>query len=861
MTKADGSVIIDTRIDTGGVEIGFQKLAADAKMLGKGLLSVGKTATVAGAAITAALGAAVVSLSKKAVTAYADYEQLVGGVETLFKDSSDKVIQYAENAFYTSGVSANKYMEIVTGFSASLLSSLGNDTDKAADVANMALVDMSDNANKMGTALESIQNAYQGFAKQNYTMLDNLKLGYGGTKTEMERLLADAQKLTGQKYDISNLSDVYSAIHAIQTQLGITGTTAKEAEDTITGSANMTKAAWENVLAAISGGGDIDKAINNLVYSVSKYFDNIVPVVQRSIAGIGQLIEKIAPQLVQTVATALIQAIPSLLNAIYQMIMGLAKGIYQGIVALFSGGTAEGISAALNDVTQAADGAASATDGLAEATEEAGKTAKKSLASFDELNILADNSSGSSSTADTSGVSGGDISIPGIAIDQKETEAATTGVITAILDGLRTKLQEYANLFQPTIDAWSTAFEGFPESVSPAIETIETSFTNLKSETLAPFGEYVSTEFVPDISNTFSETFAPIFSDVATSAVTNFATDFENGCLVIDEALGWVETAMEDVKTVFTDMCNTIKEKWDEYGKPILDGISDFKEGVWETFWAIYDEIIKPVLGKCAEEFDKLWEDHLKPMWDNLTEFAMSLWENILTLWNEVLHPVIMWIISYFGPRISKVISGIVTVTMWLVGKISDAISTVVKILDGVITFVTGVFTLDFERAWNGIKKIFGGIWGGMVTSAKSAINVVIWAINKMISGIYTGIASVVNGIGSVVETVGKVLGHDWGFSVPTTAPKIPYLAKGAVLPANKPFLAMVGDQKHGTNIEAPLDTIKQAVAEVLAELNTGGDINISFTGDLAQLARVLKPAIDRENNRKGVNLAKVVTG
>ena len=202
----------------------------DAEKGGSGwskLGSVVKGAAVAIGAAAVAAGAAAIKLGKDVVTAYADYEQLVGGVDTLFGESSAKVQEYAANAYKTAGLSANDYMETVTSFSASLLQSLGGDTSKAADAADIALTDMSDNANKMGTSLDSIQNAYQGFAKQNYTMLDNLKLGYGGTKTEMERLLADAEKLSGQKYDISSLNDVYSAIHVVQTEMGITGTTAK----------------------------------------------------------------------------------------------------------------------------------------------------------------------------------------------------------------------------------------------------------------------------------------------------------------------------------------------------------------------------------------------------------------------------------------------------------------------------------------------------------------------------------------------------------------------------------------------------------------------------------------------------------
>lgn len=207
-------------------------------------------------------------------------QQSLGGIETLFKSSADTVKNYANEAYRTTGLSANKYMENVTGFSASLLQSLGGDTGKAAEVANMAMVDMSDNANKMGTSMESIQFAYQGFAKQNYTMLDNLKLGYGGTKQEMQRLLADAEKLTGVKYDINNLSDVYSAIHAIQGKLDITGTTAKEAATTFTGSFESMKAAAQNVLGKLALGEDIKPALEALYQTTSTFLlDNFFPMI------------------------------------------------------------------------------------------------------------------------------------------------------------------------------------------------------------------------------------------------------------------------------------------------------------------------------------------------------------------------------------------------------------------------------------------------------------------------------------------------------------------------------------------------------------------------------------------------------
>lgn len=279
------------------------------------------------AAAVAAGATAAAAITKSAVESYADYEQLVGGVETLFKDSAGIVQEYAANAFQTAGLSANDYMETVTGFSASLLQSVGGDTEEAARIADMAITDMADNANKMGTSMESIQNAYQGFAKQNYTMLDNLKLGYGGTKQEMERLLEDAEKLSGIHYDISNLNDVYSAIHVIQEELDITGTTAKEASTTIQGSAAAMKAAWQNMLVGIADeNADFDTLIGNLVNSVSTFAANILPRIEIALKGVGRLISGLAP--------VIVEALPNLLNTILPEFINAVMSIVDSIIAV-----------------------------------------------------------------------------------------------------------------------------------------------------------------------------------------------------------------------------------------------------------------------------------------------------------------------------------------------------------------------------------------------------------------------------------------------------------------------------------------------------------------------------------------------
>lgn len=328
---SDGSVIIDTNLDNSGVEKGTSKLKNTLSKIGSVAGTAMKgVATAVGVATTAVGG-----LVTASVNAYAEYEQLVGGVDTLFKGSSQKLQQYADEAYKTAGLSANEYMNTVTSFSASLLQSLGGDTSKAADYANQALIDMSDNANKMGTSMESIQWAYQGFAKQNYTMLDNLKLGYGGTKEEMERLLADAQKLTGVKYDISSFADVTQAIHAIQTELGITGTTAKEASTTIQGSLNSVKGAWQNLLVGITNpDADFDVLIQNLVDTVTTAGENLLPAVEQALMGVSQLIDSLLPIIAQKIPEIILQILPNLVNAGINIVSSLVTGIQQNLPAL-----------------------------------------------------------------------------------------------------------------------------------------------------------------------------------------------------------------------------------------------------------------------------------------------------------------------------------------------------------------------------------------------------------------------------------------------------------------------------------------------------------------------------------------------
>lgn len=280
-------------------------------------------------------GAALIDLGKQSIQGFAEQEQLIGGVDTLFKESSAQVQRYANEAYKTAGLSANQYMETVTSFSASLLQSLGGDTKAAAEKADQAITDMSDNANKMGTDMQSIQNAYQGFAKANYTMLDNLKLGYGGTKEEMQRLLTDAEKLSGVKYDLSSYADIVDAIHVVQTEMGITGTTAAEAATTIEGSASAMKSAWSNLITGMSNENlDLGKLVQNVIDSVKSFADNLIPRLQimlpRFVQGLTQLISNMIPY----VAPALELLLPPLIEGLGGLVSGIVQALPAAVEAI-----------------------------------------------------------------------------------------------------------------------------------------------------------------------------------------------------------------------------------------------------------------------------------------------------------------------------------------------------------------------------------------------------------------------------------------------------------------------------------------------------------------------------------------------
>lgn len=517
----------------------------------------------------------------------------------------------------------------------------------------------------------------------------------------------------------------------------------------------------------------------------------------------------------QTLTTVLTPAI-ELLNSLVAVLINVAQKIQTVVASLFGKAVTQ-----TNAVAESATAGAAAQEDLADGVTKAGKAAKKSLAGFDQLNILQSPGSGKDSAGSGAGAGAG--SIPdisgGTVTVSSEVQDDITPKIQTLIEKIKGFGEEIKTAFMPSISAWSEAFSGLGPSIESAGIRISTAWTTLKDTALVPFATYITTDFIPSIVNDFSTTFAPIFADVMPVAMDIWTTDFENSCLLIQEYCGILQLAFEGAKNVFSDMCESISTKWDTYGGDLLKGFTDFKNGLWETWWYIYDNIINPVITSCSETLSWLWDEHLKPLWDSIVEFVLSVRENILALWNGFIKPVVNYVVAYLAPIITNVINGIWDAICIVFAWISDVINGLLKYLDGFIQFVVGVFTLDWERAWGGIKKMFEGVWTSFEGTVKGVVNAIIWVINQLIAAIYSGISGIVNGLGSIVKTVGNMLGKSWGFSIPTRAPKIPYLAQGAVLPPNKPFLAMVGDQKHGTNVEAPLETIQQAVAVVMEDM------------------------------------------
>lgn len=677
-------------------------------------------------------------------------QQSLGGIETLFKDSADKVKGFANEAYKTTGLSANAYMENVTGFSASLLQSLGGDTDKAAETANMAMIDMSDNANKMGTSMESIQLAYQGFAKQNYTMLDNLKLGYGGTKQEMQRLLADAEKLTGVKYDINNLSDVYSAIHAIQENLDITGTTAREAATTFTGSFESMKAAAQNVLGKIAIGENVTPALQSLLETTKTFlFGNFLPMIGNILSGLGVVLT----EGISSLASQLFgEAFGS---AVYDQI-GRVTGIFQTFFDMIFGSMDKEGNFEILDALGFSEDAANQIINIAD----------NIRVTFENIGSVIGNvgSIVADFVGDLLGIQGGEqgVNLLGTAFEIlssalrtgssilkeitsffKENKLAADLLKTAVVAlGVGLPVVKFANFLQGlggisgVLGIAKTAITTFATSITAAISSIPLiGWIAAAVAALAWFftqtetGRQIWSSFVTWIKQAWqgiADFFVNLWSGISEGASTLWdgvvtawnavVTFFSDLWVSIQEAasVAWtaITTTVMSIVQPFIDGFMNIWNNISDGLTQIWEGVKMIFQGAWEFIKSIFLGAILIIIDLVTGNFDQLSAD-LSLIWEGIKNSVSMIWEGIKTFFSGIVDAIVGYGIAIFE-NFSTTLS-----TIW------KGLSAAGKaIFDGFAQILSNIWSTIksvASSAWEGLKSTVLGLIDGLVQGAKNA--------------------------------------------------------------------------------------------------------------------------------------------
>ena len=631
----DGTVKIGTELDDSGFKAGLSKLGGVAKSAVAGI-----TAGLAGA--TAAVGA----LTKSALDAYASYEQLVGGVETLFGESASKVQEYAANAYKTAGVSANTYMEQATAFSASLIQSLGGDTEAAAEYANQAIMDMSDNANKMGTSIDSIQQTYQSLMRGNYAMLDNLKLGYGGTKSELERLVKDAEKLTGQALDPTKFSDVITAIHAVQTELGITGTTAKEASSTIEGSVNAAKAAWENWLAGLGNEkADMSALTSQLVDAVKTAAKNIIPVVKQILSSIASEISNIIPENVKDG----IKSFVSTLKTISPVIAAVTAGIVAFKTAMMIASIIQGVSTAITAFKAANEAATIA------------QAALNAVMAVNPFVLIA--------TAVAALVAG-------IIVLWNTNEGFRDAVISiweAIKGAFIGAWEAIEAVWSTVADFFTAIWNGIVEELSPITEAIGGAFSAAWS-----LIQTVWSLAHPFFSNIW-EGIKAVFS-VVSNVLGGFFSSAWNAIKSVWEAVNpYFEQLWEGIKAVFSVVSDVLggffSAAWEAI-KGVWNAATGYFENVWKTIEGIFSVVESVLKGDFEAAWEAIkgvlsgWGDYFRGLYDMLVNAFSNVWNAFSSIGSNIVAGIksgianawdslTSWVSEKFNALVNSVKSGL----------------------------------------------------------------------------------------------------------------------------------------------------------------------------------------------------------
>ena len=533
-----------------------------------------------------------------------------------------------------------------------------------------------------------------------------------------------------------------------------------------------------------------------------------------------------------TSAGQLLQVMQGQLGGLGQVLAGFAEGlrkIGEGVNWLLFGDGADSADA----LAQSSRAAAKGQQTLTKSTKAAAKAVARTVLGIDELNLVQQQASigGGSSSGGSGGTAGEEVD---------EARKKWIGLVNL----LRPVLDEVNRLFAPSIAAWGKAFGQLARAAQSAWALIRDSALELWDTALRPLGEYLLGEFIPNIVNAFSETFAPIVGAVGELFLEQFARNFSLGCQLVGDAIqNYLMPLLGFLQQVVQDMLAAVSEAWAVYGQPILDRLAEGFEQLRNWVQTLYYELLCPVLDELMARLQELWEEHLAPLWENLTLLFGAVMELIAILWTDALLPLLQNITDTFAPLVAGAVQYVVDCFFNGLGTIAKVADGIAGVLRGLCEFVSGVFTGDWDRAWHGLSDIFESVWDTMVGVAKQGVNGIIDLVNAMLRALTGGMNAVIdrlNGIGVEIPSwVPDFGGQRFGVNLPRVPEyQIPRLAKGAVLPANRPCLAVGGDQRRGTNVEAPLETIRQAVADVLggagaAQLYVSQPIEVKLDGQV----------------------------
>ena len=838
----DGSIILKTAVDTAGLAKGLKNINGIAKTTAKGILLIG-------GAISAVTGLA--------VSAYAEFEQLAGGAELMFGAAVDTVMKNAKEAYATVQMSQNEYLRQVNGFATGLKVSLNGNEKAAADLAHRIIVAEADIVAATGETQEAIQNAFNGVMKSNFMMLDNLKLGITPTKEGFQEVIDKVNswnKANGKatKYQMGNLADMQSALVDYVEMQGMAGYASREAAETIQGSSAMFKASWQNLLIAMSSGEGLDDAINGFIYSLEKVVQNISPVIERTIYGLGQAVQRALPMLVQTVVAALTQQIPYLVVAVYNMIVGLFKGLVLGIKALFTGGTAKATETIKSNVESGSKGAGAMAKNMkktAEETKKAGKEAKKTTAAFDDLQILSSGAGGSSgSGVETpeqsidAGVSGGvgsiapqDFSGP-ITAELATIMAIAGGALLAIgilLLFLGNPFYGIGFIIAGAVTVGVAMAQGEKLNLEEITNGLTTVMAIAGGALLALgiillwLGGVVSKGIAIGMIVAGA---ALIVSAVAAKAA--FAPDDVKGWLTL--IMGIAAGALLALGIILCMVGST------PIGVGmIIAGSVALVSAVALNFNEVTDKItgwVALIMGIAGAALLVLGiilccsGGAIALGISLIAVGAVSLVTTVALNWSYIVDQMQ----GTFGLIMGLVSAGILILGIILCccGIITPL--TIGMIIAGAAGLVTVVaFNWNFivdkvKEIWDKIKQfwktyiapIFTAKWWADL--GKKALNGLIGIVEKGLNFLIEKINDFIGGISKITSAVGDLVGADWKLpKIPKVS--IPRLARGAVIPPNREFLAVLGDQKHGTNIEAPAELIKQMAMEAMLEVGAVG--------------------------------------